>query len=893
MNFNLNINYEMIKALTRRDLRLYFFNPSGYVFITLFIFLSAAAAFWQERFFLNNLANLDQLSAFFPYLLLLFVPALTMGVWADEKKQGTDELLLTLPGTDLEIVFGKFMAVLGIYSASLLLSLVSNFFVLAILGSPDLGLMIGNYLGYWLIGAAFISVGMLASLLSPNATIAFILSGVMCAFFIVIKPIANIISDSFAGFVGSVQVFDSFGDFVRGVVSFSGLLYFVSLTGVMLYFNILLIGRRHWPQEADGYKMWMHHAARSVALVIIVISVNAIFGRAALRLDVTAEQLHSLSGQTKDLIEEISDDRPVLIQAYLSKEVPQSFVQTRESLIGFLKEIDAMAGSKVEVLLNDVEMFTEEARDAREKFGIFPREIADQSGARTNINRVFMGVAFTCGAEEEVIPFFDRGLPVEYELARSIRVVAKTERKKIGVLNTELQLFGGLDFNTMQSRPSWQVVDELRKQYEVVQISGDAPIVEEVIDGLLCVLPSSLPQEKMNNLMEYILAGHPTLLLIDALPVIDIGLAPLEQPGANRNPFMQQGAMPPEKGNIQEFFLELGVNWNPASIAWDTYNPHPELAQLPPEFIFLSAANPNARSFNEDHPASSELQEMVFLFPGTFAQYPDIRYKFIPLLRTSPLSGTLSYYDLVRRSFFGQPQIMQGLPHRPTPIEYPIAVHVVDTSAAADESVVSDGVNVIIISDVDFISSQFFDIRRAGIQTLNFDNISFFLNCMDMLVGDESFIELRKRRAKHRTLETVEARTRVYVEERLRKEEEAQTEAQVALQQANQRLNNKVAEIQQRVDLDEQTKRIMAQNIQEVENRKFATEQKNIESARDAKIDNSKEEMESQIRGIHSGIKSVAVLLPPIPVLVMGILIFLRRHRREKEGAAAQRRLRS
>jgi len=887
--YTVSVNFEMIKALAKRDLRLYFTNPTGYVFITLFIFLSAAAAFWQERFFMNNLANLDQLNIFFPYLLVLFIPALTMGVWADEKRQGTDELLLTLPGTDLEIVLGKYAAALGVYTASLILSL-SHVFVLIYLGSPDYGLMFANYFGYWLIGAAFIAAGMLASLLSPNATIAFILGAILCSFFTFVEPVARLFGRTLHDFLTSLGVFGYFEDFSRGVISFSGLLYFVSLAGLLIYGNMLLIGRRHWPAEADGHKMWVHHAIRTAAIVIAAISLNAMLGRLALRLDVTAEQLHSLSGETTRLIDEIPDDRPVLIQAFISRDVPQHYVQTRENLVGFLKEIDAMAGSKVEVMINETEMYSDEARDAREKFNIMPMDMPDQTSARTNIMKVFMGVAFTCGVEEEVIRFFDRGLPTEYELLRSIRMVAKTKRKRIGVLDTKVKLFGGLDFQTMRSDPSWQVVDELKKQYEVVQVSTTGPITEE-LDGLVAALPSSLPQQAMENLQAYIEKGNPTLLLVDPLPAVNLTLAPLEQAG-NSNPFMRQQAPPEPKGNIQRFMADIGVNWNTAQIAWDTYNPHPDMASIPPEIIFLGSANRDAQSFNPEHAATNGLQELVLMYPGIINKAIDTDVEFNSLLKTSAVSGFVDYRNLVQRSFFGV-TLARGIPHYPTPAEYTVAAHVKGEIAAADSSGAPRSLNYIVIADLDFISSEFFNIRKMGVANLNFDNVTFFLNCMDVLVNDESFIELRKRRVRHRTLETVESKTSVFIEQRVQEEQKAESEASVALAEAQRRLNQKVAEVRERADLDQQTKQIMAQNLQEVENRRFEAVKTNIQSEKEAKIARSKEEMEAQIRSIQSNIKGTAVLLPPIPVLVVGILIFMRRRRREQEGAAAERRLRS
>ncbi|MEE2823099.1 MAG: Gldg family protein [Acidobacteriota bacterium] len=900
------INWGFIRALVKRDLWKYFTNPTGYVFITLFIFLSAATAFWQDRFFLENLANLNQLNRVFPYLLVFFIPALTMGVWAEEKKQGTDELLLTLPASSLEVVLGKYLAALGIYTASLVLSL-SHVLVLLWLGSPDLGLMLSNYTGYWLIGSCLIAVGMIASLLTTNITIAFVLGVLLCSSFIFVDSIS-----SFSGWLGELLsplgAFVSFRDFSRGVISFSGVLYFTSVIALALYINVLLLERRCWPRKADGYPMWLHNLVRTTGLAIGIISVVAIFIRFGIRLDVTAEQLHSLSSETHRLIDELPQDHPVFIQAYVSPEVPEQYVQTRENLLGLLNEINATARGKVKIIIEDTEPFTRTSQAAREKFGILPRPVSNMGSTRASFSEVFLGIAFTSGPREHVIPFLDRGLPIEYEIVRSIRVVGQTDRKKIGVLSTQAKIFGGLDFQTMQTTPSWAVVGELKKQYEVVQVPANSPFPED-LDGLLVPLPSSLPQVEMDALSAYIDAGNPTLLLVDPLPVVNISLAPTERAGADMNPFLQQrAAPPPEKGNVQQFLSQIGVSWNSSSIVWDTYNPHPDLAQLPPEVVFVGKGNENPNTFNENHTSSSRLQELVLLYPGQIQATAENSYGFQPLLTSGYMSGIQSYFQLVQRSFLGV-QLNRNLPHIPDDQTYILAAHIKgseenpsvlekesepeDASKQELSATHSRATNVIIITDLDFISEQFFVMRAQGPENLNFDNVTFFLNAIDVLVGDESFIGLRNKRRQHRTLERVERQTQNFVQERVVKEQEAETEAQLALTEAQRRLEEKVDEVRQRSDLDEQTKQIMARNLQEVESRRFEVLRTNIETEKEAKLSESQENMEAQIRAIQNNIKTFAVLLPPIPVFVLGVFIFLRRERRERESAAAARRLRS
>ena len=869
-------SWHVSRAVLRRELTTYFSSPTGYVFLSLFVFLSAVAAFWQEAFFASNLANLDTLNAYFPYLLIFLVPALTMAAWAEERLHGTDELLLTLPATDLEIAIGKYAAYLGVYSVALGFSL-SHVIVLLILGSPDLGLLVATYLGYWLMGAALLGLGMVASQLTANLTVAYILGTLFCAVPVFVEHAGNILGGPMRRLLESLSFVEQFRAFADGVIPLSGILYFLGFAAAMVYLNVAVLGRRHWATGSSAPRLGRHYAVRGVAVLVVIAGATVLVGRLGGRLDATAERLHSLSPDTRELIDGLDPGRPVFIQAYLSPEVPRRYVQARNNIISLLREFDSRGGSRVHANIIPTEQFTPEAREARDRFDIRPRPVPPIYQTQGSPDEIYLGIVFSSGPEEFVIPFMDPGLPVEYELMRSVRVVSNAERKRVGVLRTGVNLFGGFDFQTRQQARGWSIVAELRKQYDVVQVPAETDYPED-LDVLLVVLPNTLQQDGMDRLVEWAKAGNPLLLVVDPLPAFDISASPHQLPPS---PF-QQGQpqrVPTDSTPLMEV---LGVKWESDRISWDNYNPHPTFRNLPQEVVFLGAGSGYDRAFNPDEAVSSGLQEAVLLYSGVLqpAEDGDADTDFTALLRTGLDSGTTSWFRLVQQSVFGA-QLSTNVAHDPDEDSHILAARV----SSSEEG----GVHAIVIADADMLGEQFFELRRQGMGDLDFDNVTFLLNAVDRLAGDDSFIALRKRRRQHRTLETVEARTRSYEEDRLEETRAAEQEAEDKLNAAQARLDSAVQALRDRTDLDAQTKRIMISNQERIENRRLTVARSNIEDEKERLIEAARADMEAAVRAIQNTIKLLAVALSPVPAFALFLFVSVRRREREQIGVDRHR----
>ncbi len=650
-----------------------------------------------------------------------------------------------------------------------------------------------------------------------------------------------------------------------------------------------------------------HQLVRFFSLVAAAASVGYMGARANSFADVTEEGLSAITPDTLGVIQGIGVDRPVTVHAFISKEVPREYVTARTRLLNILRTMQAQGGEGLIVRIVEPEPFSLEAEDAMENFGIVPRQLADRSAGRVNAMEVFMGLAFVSGPREEVVPFLDRGLSVEYEVARALRVVTQEKKRVVGVLRTDATIMGNFDLQAKRQDPAWQIIAELKKQYEVRSLNPKSEIPEDV-DVLLVPQLASCSQEELGAVRAYVDAGRPALITVDPMPLFDVRLSPREEklppPGQQQNNMFGQGGPPSEpKGDYLGLLREFGVEWADDQIVYDRTNPNPVFAGIQPQIVFAHRSDGSGvTEFDGIDPTVDGLSQVVLLYPGVITPADGYQDKFRPLLTTSKASGVNVFDDMVQRHpLFG----MQGpIPPRAlgeaTPEEYVMAARIKGGAVAGEGEDGAGGHadrNLIVLADLDLFGDLFFqmhtrggDVDGDGLDDVRFDNVSFLLNAVDSLVGDDRFVELRRRRQTFRRLTKLDEETKDARDKRQAQIDEANKAADAELEEAKTALEAAVAAVKERDDLDETTKQVLLKSAEETENRRLIAKTETIERDKLRAVARTETEHRRSVDEIQNRIRIWSLLLPPIPALLMGIFIFMRKRMRERDNIPAARR---
>jgi ABC-2 type transport system permease protein len=233
----------------RREFAAYFTTPLAYVFLIVFLALAGAVTFYIGNFFEREQADLEPFFTFHPWLYLFLIPAISMRLWAEERKSGTIELLLTLPITVTEAVIGKFLAAWAFTGVALLLTF-PMWLTVIVLGRPDEGVILAGYIGSFVMAGAFLSIGACMSAITKNQVIAFVVACAVCFLFIlsgtpmVLNFVQGWLPQVLVDTIASFSFLTHFDAIKKGVIDVRDVIFLASLIGLFLYANVVSVELR-------------------------------------------------------------------------------------------------------------------------------------------------------------------------------------------------------------------------------------------------------------------------------------------------------------------------------------------------------------------------------------------------------------------------------------------------------------------------------------------------------------------------------------------------------------------------------------------------------------------------------------------------------------------------
>ncbi len=960
------VRWHVVFAVFGRNVKQYFSGPLGYLFIVVFVTVCSVMTF-SPQFFADNLANLDQLTAALPMLLLFFVPAITMSAWADEKRQGTDSILFTLPASDFDILLGKYLSVVAVYTIALFFSLI-QLFKLAQIGNPDWGVIATTYLGYWLAGLSLLSVGMFASSLTQSATIAFVVGALLCS-------IPVLIGNYFRGVIGLERLgFEwNLRDFTIGLIPLSSVAYFLALTCLMLYLNLIVISRRHWSRGQQLTKA-PHFVIRIVCMAIALVSVGYLSNTALStnwsRIDLTAEKLYALDPVTVATLQQVRDkDREVLIQAFVSNEVPRNYVNTKKHFVSLLRQFAEYGGSNVRLRLVEVEPNSDAAAEARVA-GIEPRFDRSEVAGRVIEQDIYLGAKVSTSEGEVTMPFIGNEAAIEYELSRAVAyTIDKSQQISLGIVDTDT-FFAGPLFDGRRVPWAYNATfNELKKQFRIVHIQQDElsnfipkTESEETGDGagesvletangldenlsnepkrtppdvLIVADPSSLDEVAMEALVKYVKAGNPTLVLVDPLPFrwtyqhpTQIGVinAPRQNRISGRSPYSEvltSSNLPKADGGRATRLLDaIGIQWDYDSAVWHLDNPFPNFRGIWPDyvetqlrsfygpydkaFVFVRDRSGH-QAFDPASPISRGLQQLMFVYPGSIGRIADSPFQFQPLVTLStdsgitpwdqltmtpkqstrsinPRTGEIRVDEQAASSQITMEDLVVLEPNpqvRLDPNEHVLAAHI---SSSADQ-----GLNVVVIADLDFVSEVAYE-QAEGLQ-VQFDNLALLTNAIEVLADNSDFVNLRNRRVRPRSLVKLEEVFDQFRRERTEQQQEAEKQMQEEMAAAQTKLDEATKDIQADESLSFIQK--LQRSSQEATDaqRRFDMRKRKLEKDLEITIKQLQTEEQKRISKVESWTRYSAILTAPIPALILGFFVLGWRYYNEQRHISPQRKI--
>ena len=497
-----SISPDNLYSLLKKEFRSNFYNPGTYISATVFGF--AAYFLFFGSFFTIGQASLAPLFDLLPWLLLLLVPALAMGSFATERRDGTLEYLTTKPISELELVIAKYLSVVGfaffVVITTLPLPLLISFYA-----DLDWGVVAGQYIAAGMLIGALSAVGLLVSALVENQVASF-LATIVTSFFLLIigsEVITSGIPLALAPILEQLSLLSHYSNTARGVIDLRDVLFFGLYIFILLYITRYALLSIKYPR---GEKRLTRARLQILALTVVVALVGLWGNSIPGRLDLTEKGLYTISAATYDIIGNLPQE--VAIDVYASQELPAQFQPTLRELRNLVDEYDRIGGATLQVnyrlIAADDEELTQEAINA----GIRQVQFNVVNDSEVQFKSGFLGLKVIVDQQEEIIDFVDATDDLEYRLTSFINQLTNTDKSVVAFLQAGETASRIGEYS--------EYVAELESQFEVIDFNFATGVTLQENNVSVLVIPGNtaeVTEEQIQILKDYYLQGGNILLL--------------------------------------------------------------------------------------------------------------------------------------------------------------------------------------------------------------------------------------------------------------------------------------------------------------------------------------------------------------------------------------------
>ena len=857
-----------IKAIFKREFKAYFDSPVAYVFLVAFLVLIGFMTFGVAMFYERRQADLTPFFFWHPWVYLLLVPAATMGTWADERRNGTAELLLTLPITVTQALVGKFLAAWAFISIGLALT-----FPVAItagyLGAPDWGVVVCGYLGSFLMAGAAAAVGVFASTLSRASVIGFVVSlALVFALMIVgFDPVTTAVANwgvpsAIVNGLASCSLLTHFEALRRGVVDLADIGYYVGMIVFMLAAAKTV---------TDGRRGASKGAAGLVLLAAIVVAADVILANLPLRADLTAERFYTLSDGSKAVLAKLDQD--VTLKYYVSSsaaDMPMQLKTYAARVQNLLKEYERAAGGHVVLEAYDPKPDSD-AEEWAQRYGIEPQTVNPFGSP------IYFGVVAVCGDNEQTLAQLSPRTEstLEYDVTRLVTRVAWPEKPVVGVMTSLPDVLGGGQMNPMMmqmgQRPpeGWAAFAELGKDYEVRTVATDVASIDDDVKTLVLLHVKDLSDKALYAIDQFVLRGGKLIACVDPFSIKDMIASRQKQ-----NPMMMQmGGGQDGPSTLGKLFDAWGVKFDTSKVTGDLeaatkLNNGQGGVDDNPAFLSLTQAN-----MDQGDLLVSRLTQVMFPFAGAFVfEKKGMDLTFTPVITTSKENACS--VDKMSVQFGGGMKDMIPDGHARV-----LAARLSGTFKTAFPKG-PDGTNdvskalaegkgtVLLFADSDFLADDFcvrmMKTPFGSIPQLINDNLTLFSNVIEQFAGREELIGVRSRGTTDRPFTVVNELEAKAMRQWQRKAADFEAELQMT-QQRLQALQKQKSGDERFILSQEQQDEILKLRKAQAETRK--------------QLKNVRKELTADIDSLGLTLKVVNIGLIPALVILFGLLRGLKRRK--------------